>query len=370
MRLITIAIHTYPFAVELKKTLADAGIEATLQNVNLEHPTVTPGVRVRIHECDLANALRVIETSASIGYAGSAQSAGTPARVLIPTDFSPYSDKACRIGLSISAAHSACAMLLHAYITPSMLAPAPLSDSLDFGLADNMIGDAGADLEAEKLMHAFGKSLDKRMESSDVPRTVFEMQVREGVPEEAIASAAKDMSPMIIVMGTRTAAKKEQELIGSVTAEVLDSVRCPVLSIPETSHISDTSDVRRILFFAMPDQQDILAIDTLIRVLPLTSGAEITIVNAPSRRLSTESGKSLDNLAAYCREHYAAYRFTAREIAASAMDEALTEFHDNHGIDLIVTPTRQRNIFSRLFNPTLAHRLLFRADMPLLAIPV
>ena len=63
MRLITIAIHTYPYALHLKQTLADAGIEATLQNVNLENPIVAPGVRVRIHEHDLANALRIIETA-------------------------------------------------------------------------------------------------------------------------------------------------------------------------------------------------------------------------------------------------------------------------------------------------------------------
>ena len=61
MRLITVAIHTYDRAIELKNLLEKEGIEVLLQNVNLEHPTVSSGVRVRIHENDLPLALRIIE---------------------------------------------------------------------------------------------------------------------------------------------------------------------------------------------------------------------------------------------------------------------------------------------------------------------
>ena len=41
MRLITVAIHTYDRAIELKNLLEKEGIEVLLQNVNLEHPTVS-----------------------------------------------------------------------------------------------------------------------------------------------------------------------------------------------------------------------------------------------------------------------------------------------------------------------------------------
>ncbi|WP_301390724.1 universal stress protein [uncultured Duncaniella sp.] len=41
-----------------------------------------------------------------------------------------------------------------------------------------------------------------------------------------------------------------------------------------------------------------------------------------------------------------------------------------HQVDMIAVGSRRKNIFSRLFNPTLAHRLLFHADIPLMSIPV
>ena len=60
-RLITIAIHTYERALELKSLLESEGIEAVLQNVNLSSPIIASGVRVRIKEHDLPAALRIIE---------------------------------------------------------------------------------------------------------------------------------------------------------------------------------------------------------------------------------------------------------------------------------------------------------------------
>ena len=47
-RLITVAIHTFDRALELKNTLEEEGIEVVLHNVNLDEKVVASGVRVRI----------------------------------------------------------------------------------------------------------------------------------------------------------------------------------------------------------------------------------------------------------------------------------------------------------------------------------
>ena len=59
---ITLAIHTFRYALRLKSLLESEGIAAALQNVNLSEPGVNAGVRVRIDERDLPKALRIIET--------------------------------------------------------------------------------------------------------------------------------------------------------------------------------------------------------------------------------------------------------------------------------------------------------------------
>lgn len=62
-RLITVAIHTYEHALRLKSLLESEGVPVVLHNVNLSHPVVSSGVRVRIHEKDLPLALRIIENT-------------------------------------------------------------------------------------------------------------------------------------------------------------------------------------------------------------------------------------------------------------------------------------------------------------------
>ncbi len=60
-RFITVAIHTYDRAVALRALLESQGVEVEFRNVNIEHPVVSSGVRVRIRENDLPLALRIIE---------------------------------------------------------------------------------------------------------------------------------------------------------------------------------------------------------------------------------------------------------------------------------------------------------------------
>ena len=56
-----------------------------------------------------------------------------------------------------------------------------------------------------------------------------------------------------------------------------------------------------------------------------------------------------------------------------APKEVITEFskvEENDGIDLIVVPNKKKNVFSRFFNPSLAHKILLHADIPMLTIPI
>jgi Universal stress protein family. len=57
--------------------------------------------------------------------------------------------------------------------------------------------------------------------------------LREGLPEEEIVTFTKEYKPSIIVMGTRGKDQKDADLIGSVTAEVIEMTHVPLIAIPE-----------------------------------------------------------------------------------------------------------------------------------------
>ena len=132
-RLITVAIHTYEKAVALKALLESEGVETILQNVNLEHPVVSAGMRVRIHEDDLPLALRIIENREIFLTTG--EGGETPAKgltVLVPVDFSSHSEHAVDLAFRIAQPHGAEVVVLHSYVAPSAAASLPLSSSLTF----------------------------------------------------------------------------------------------------------------------------------------------------------------------------------------------------------------------------------------------
>lgn len=369
MRLITIAIHTFPYALQLKHTLEEAGIDVVLQNVNLEQPIVSPGVRVRIHEHDLAKALRIIEVPGTLVVDEDDTFFSPMAQVLVPTDFSPSSEQVWPTALAIAAAHDTGVLILHSYVNASIISTPPLTDSLEFDTA-TAIEDRLIDSDQHSRLHALDKRLKREIAEGVLPKAVVETRLTAGVPEESIAATAKEIKPLMIVMGTRPAATKEREVVGSVTAEVLDTVRFPVLSIPENVNFKAPADIRHITFFTMPDQQDIVAIDAMSRLMPLRPGVEVTIVNAPSRTRAQVDPATLDALAGYCSTHYPRMKFNVRRLTIDELPEAIRALQAPGATDLVCIPTRKRSLLRRFFNPTFAHRLIFKADLPILSIPV
>lgn len=371
MRLITLAIHTYDRAVAVRMLLEAEGIPVTLQNVNLEQPEVSSGVRVRIPEHDLPLALRIVENPDI--FSGAVANACTPTShrtILVPTDFSEYSLNAARAAIRLAAARKADLAFIHAYIDPRMSGSVQLSDNLTYDVAET---EATEHLiaAANGQMAKFAESLRAMMKSGELPMARFSTDVVEGVPEEAIINSTKEKAPYLVVMGTRAAERKEKDLIGSVTAEVLDDCRFSVLTVPEVVRPDDCQSPRSILFFSNLDQEDIIAMDTLYRYFP-DSHSNVTIVHVPLRNRFTDrtAGRSALALSEYCRKTFSHFTFKSVPVTPKNAVQELEKLQSEHSYDLIVVPNRRRNALVRMFSPTLAHRILFQADVPMLVIPV
>lgn len=372
MRLVTLAIHTYDRALALRQMLESEGIEVTLQNVNLEHPGVSSGVRVRIKESDLPLALRIVENPEMFAPAA-AQShhiAEGRHRILVPTDFSKHADKAVEFAARLADRRKADIDILHCYIDPRLSGHVSLSDKLTFDPLDNEDSERITAMAKSRLKD-YAERLREKMRSGLIPMIRFSANVSEGVPEDAINSFANANQPYLVVMGTREASQKENELIGSVTASVLDSCRYPVLSIPANSDIDKVLSPKNVLFFSNLDQEDIIAMDALYRFYPAAK-LRVTIVHVPQRNILADLlvNKSAMALTDYCSRTFSQFSFQAVPINPKNASEQLRQQQIEKKFDLVVVPNRRRNAFSRLFNPGLTYKILFQANIPMLVIPV
>lgn len=373
-RLITIAIHTYEKALILKSLLESENIKVTLQNVNLLQPVVSSGVRVRIKESDLPLVLRIIESSDLLcpgkgDTTVSASSESDPV-VMVPVDESPAPQAAISLAFKVAAAHKARIVLLHAYLIPPVGINNPLNDALTFSseIAQNR---ETSDMEtmAHTLMSHVSDDIRQRIKEGTLPPVRFTSRIEEGVPEEVIRQVARELNPLIIVMGTRSSSQKQREMLGSVTAEVIDTCRHTVLTVPDDTPALSPDVTPSTLFFGNMDQTDLLALDQMHRLLG-SSPLDVTIVNVISRKSAKSSAESMNALLKYCAEHFPSFNCKPAEINQSSVATEINALLKQYRVDFISIPNKRRNAFTRIFNPSLAHKLLYDANLPMIVIPV
>lgn len=367
-RLITVAIHTYEKATILKSILENEGIEVALHNVNLIQPVVSSGVRIRIHEKDLPLALRIIE-NAEIFKVGSSSDAANEAKakIIVPVDFSEHSIQACRMAFQLADSLDATVLILHTFLDPYISTGFQLTDAANYTSSDSDIHKQ-VEEEATRRLNNFCNTIRSDIKNGQLPPIAFSTEIKEGVPEEAITDYAKEKAPLLIVMGTRGAGKKEKELIGSVTAEVLDSCRFPIFTVPEQLRFNAIHDITNVVFYASLDQTDILALDSLSRFLHGIS-LHVSIVSLPTKKI-LHPEKSLKQLQEYCTKHFHRFSVDTEQLHTDNLLLQLDRIEKKNAIDMVVVPNKKKNVFARLFNPGIAHRLLFNADIPMLVIPV
>ena len=368
-KLVTLAILTYAKAQILKNVLENEGIETYIHNVNQIQPVVSSGVRVRIKESDLPHALKITESSAWLseevvgGKAPKIESANN--KVLIPVDFSNYSMKACEFGFNFAQDIGAEVVLLHVYFTPIYATSLPYGDVFNYQLSDeenvrNILQKVHADL------NALSNKIKEKVASGEFPNVKYTCILREGIPEEEILRYSKEINPRIIIMGTRGKNQKDIDLIGSVTAEVIERSRVAVLAIPENIPFKQFKDVKRIAFITNFDQRDLIAFDSLINSMKVFHFS-VSLIHLSDVKDTWDEIK-LGGIREYFHKQYPQLDIHYDVVQNDDFLNSLDAYIKTNQIDIITLTSYKRNIFSRLFNPGIARKMIFHSDTPILVI--
>lgn len=371
-KLITLAILTYSKAQILQSVLENEGIESYIHNVNLIQPVISSGVRVRIKESDLPQALKIIESSSWLSSEIlHEESPASPkaSHVLIPIDFSPYSLKACDFGFRVAAKMHVDVVLLHVHFTPIYI-PSLQYSTDNFGIPsiENAANMRTIMETVHKEMEDLAKIIDKKIEDGIYPKVKYTCLLREGVPEEEILSYARHENPLIIVMGTRGEHQENLELIGSVTAEVIERSPVFVYAIPEQAPSKSIEDIHKVALFTSFDQRDLIAFDSLIKTFK-DNQFEITFIHINSHEEKrTWNEITLAGIKEYFKKQYPQLEFDYVAVDESHLLNNIDQFIQTNKIDVICTSNYKRNIFARLFNPSMARKMLFHSNTPLLII--
>jgi len=365
-KMVTVAIHTYEKAHILKTILESEGIPAVIHGVRMIEPVIPGNVRVRINESDLPRALRIIE---EIDF--SEQDAKTTNKeklkeILVPVDFSDYSLTACTFAFRLARDLECEVKLMHVFLTPFYPASVPFGDSFTIQPADKSIYQ-DVKSKTEKEMNLLVDKIRKEVETGILPDVSFQTLLVEGLPEEEIISYSKKFRPTAIVMGTRGRNAKEMDLIGSVTAEVMDGCRTPVFAIPEGTQVQGVAEMRHIVFLTNFQEREFKAFDIMMQFL---KPYQVKIYLAHiAKNEDVWNEIKLSGIQKRFAELYPHLETEYRVIDPNiGLEESLEKFVKEHQIDMISLSSSRRNIFARMFNPGIARRMLFHSDTPLLVI--
>lgn len=364
-KLVTLAILTYAKAQILKNVLENEGIEAYIHNVNLIQPVVSSGVRVRIKESDLPQALKILESSTWLSNDVTDDKKTESNKILIPVDFSDYSMQACEFGFNFAKELNSEVVLLHVYFTPIYASSLPYGDVFNYQIAEdetiqNTIQRVHTDL------NNLSNKIKEKIKTGAFPDVKFSCKLRDGIPEEEIIRYARSHSPKIIIMGTRGKDQKDIDLIGSVTAEVIERSKHTIFAVPENTPFKTFKEVKRLAFVTNFDQRDLIAFDSLIKGFQ-PFNFSVSLIHLAETK-DTWNEIKLAGIKDYFQKQYPELEISYDVVKEDNILSNFDQYVKERNINVITIMSYRRNIFARLFNPGIARKMIFHTDTPLLVI--
>lgn len=274
-----------------------------------------------------------------------------PTSILFPTDFSPVAENALEFAVAVARAQSCKIILFHA--TSIHLAGVQMDESL-------ISVDEMENIENEQLL-AFKIKAEKKY-----PEVRFVSKSEIGFPIELIKEELKNGESCFVVMGTKGSQGMQDLFLGSQTAGVINHADCPVLAIPADARFTG---YRKITLATNLEKDDIIALQQIITIFG-KSNPEITL-------LHIENGSRRDPEAALVNwfhsevlPHVQYEHLNTLCIEDNDVVKSLNAFLLENPTDVLVTSTRKRNFFERIFDRSITRQMVYHTHTPILALHV
>ena len=363
-KLVTIVVLPYSKAQILKMRLEAKNIECDLEDINLIEGTTSFSVKVKIMEKDIQEALPMIEDL--LGKKPVLHNEQTPEKkerhILVPVDFSPSSEKTCKMALDIARLLNVKLVFMHCFINP-LIHSIPFSDIYAYDTS-LLIRMENAEKNANENFQKFMTKMAEEIGSEKWNSVKSEFIIKSGYADEDILAYATQNKSDMIIMG-RGQESSQQTTLGSVTADAIYNSPVPVLVIPENTPDQELSKFSRVLYATNFDEKDFVVVDKLMSLLkPFDMKLICAHVGQPKQ--NGWDLARLEGMKDILHEKYRDKEFECRLIVGNHILNSLEKFIKEENIDVLSLTTHKRNMISQLFNPSLARKMVFHTTTPLL----
>jgi universal stress protein A len=142
-----------------------------------------------------------------------------PKKILVPTDFSDYSDRALQKALDIAKAEGSEVLLLHI-----------IHEDFQVCVVDYCFTVEEIEAIKGRMFEAANENMKKQLEKFPISKEVkASTEVRNGVPYHEILKFQEENGVDLIIIASHGRSGIARYLMGSVATKVVDGAKCEVL---------------------------------------------------------------------------------------------------------------------------------------------
>lgn len=359
-KIITIAMLPYSKAEILRSLLENEDIECSLENVDLIQGAVASGVKVRIQEGDLKKAYPILDEMLGKQIKEKRKEENT---ILVPVDFSSYSFKAALLAFEVAQKLKLKLVFFHVITQPEFFT-IPYSDVMAFnsGLYDHLKEteqQANDDFKSflKKLIDYIGISNWKKIKSDHI--------IKMGMPEDDILYFTEKHPPRLIVMGIKGPIRDSADIMGSTTAGVIYKAEVPVLVIPDKAPLLNLASMKKVVYATNFDEKDFISLYKLVNLLK-PFNTKISCLHIGNLSDYNWDEAKLGSMQKLIEKNFPE---TEIECVIKQGEDVLAELEnyiEENNIDVLSLTTHKRNLLTRIFNPSIARKMMFHVKTPLL----
>ncbi len=283
--------------------------------------------------------------------------------LLVPVNFTDYSDNGALYALNIARFLNADILLLNCYLEPVIAVPG-LFEPYSFTTTENY---KVIEEETEINLKALQSMLEKEMKKRHITNVKVKYDLVHGFPDNAILTYADQLSVDAIVMGFE---KPEGfAKFGNITKGIIEKAHVPVIAIPQGYDANTFKKPERVLYFTRLDESDKEAIKRLAELVRFF-GSKIICVDACLGESSEEDEQQMHKLKELLTEKYQVDNLECGILETGDIVEGLIKFIQKRHIDVLAMNTKKRHTLLRLFTTDFTEKLLYHTNVPLLVYHV
>lgn len=268
--------------------------------------------------------------------------------ILIPTDFSFCARNATQYAMDCFGHKEVQYYFLNTYEQPST------SASMMVSLIDRMREDSVTGMKNE-----LDYFQDLLPETAKPIISISEYGSLRNILDREVAEKKIDF----VVVGTKGADGFDKFIIGSNASDLIRSVNCPLLIVPETHKFIK---IRTIGFAADFERMKNNAIAKPLDSLLQDKDTQLVVVNVrkEGEKLDLEKGAARLNLQALFKDK----KFMVSNIENDNVVEGINNFGKDYDIDLLVMVARKHGFFESIFRKSITKEIAMMGELPLIII--